>query len=100
MPLASVSNGTYTNYYVVQFTVSALNAITKQPMSYTANVTLTNSLYWDTALDVFNGSNFYITGGSMTPVLVLPFQAIMLLVLLWIAIIYLIRRDIRMSELD
>jgi len=100
MPSALVSNGTYTNYYVVQFTVSALNALTKQPMSYTANVTLTNSLYWDTALGVFGDSNFYIIGGSMTPVLVLPFQAIVLLVLLWIAIIYLIRRDIRMSEFD
>jgi len=93
-------NASYTSYYVVQFTVNALNAFTKQPMSYIANVTLTNNLYWDTALDVFDGSNFYITGGSMTPVLVLPFQAIMLLALLWIAIIYLIRRDIRMSELD
>ena len=94
------SNGTYTNYYVVQFTVSALNAITKQPMNYTANVTLTNSLYWDTSLDVFNGSNLYITGGNMYPVLEMPFQAIMLLALLWSAIAYLIYRDIRMVEVD
>jgi len=100
MPSISLPNGAYTNYYVVQFTVSALNAFTKQPMSYSANVTLTNTLYWDPYLDVFKDSNFYITGGSMTPVLVLPFQAIMLLVLLWAVIIYLIRRDIRMSELD
>jgi hypothetical protein len=94
------SNGTYTNYYVVQFTLNAINAFTKQPMSYIANVTLTNNLYWDTALDVFNGSNFYITGGNMTPVLEIPFQAIMLLALLWAVIAYLIYRDNRMAELD
>jgi|GEM_PF-2708676 len=102
MPSITISNVnvSYTNYYVIELTVSALNAITKQPMSYTANVTLTNSLYWGTSLDVFKGSNFYITGGNMTPVLVLPFQGVMLLVLLWSAIAYLIYRDIRMSELD
>jgi len=94
------SNGTYTNYYLIDFTLNSINAITKQPMSYTTNVTLTNSLYWDTSLDVFNGSNFYITGGNMTPVLEIPFQAIILLVLLWSAIGYLIYRDIRMVEPD
>jgi len=90
----------YTNYYVIELTVSALNALTNQPMSYSANVTLTNNLYWNPYLYMFKNPHFYITGGSMTPVLEIPFQAIMLLVLLWIAIIYLIRRDIRMSELD
>ena len=94
------SNGTYTNYYIINFKVNALNAITKQPMSYSENVTLTNNLYWDTALDVFNGSSFYITGGTMYPVLELPFQGIMLLALLWAVIAYLIYKDIKMTELD